>query len=67
MDNVGVCNEVNQANYKAFKQNNIEIPFLQPVQYSMVWPPEAAADDCALHPLEPPRLHATPDSAKLTG
>ena len=40
MDNVGICNEVNQTNWKAFKQNNIEIPFPQQVEYSMVWPPE---------------------------
>jgi potassium efflux system protein len=40
MDNVGICSEVNQAIWKAFKEHNIEIPFPQQVQYSMVWPPE---------------------------
>ena len=40
MDNVGICSEVNQAIWHAFKDNNIEIPFPQHVEYSMVWPPE---------------------------
>ena len=40
MDNVGICSEVNQAIWHAFKANNIEIPFPQQVEYSMVWPPE---------------------------
>lgn len=40
MDNVGICSEVNQAIWLAFKQQNIEIPFPQQVEYSMVWPPE---------------------------
>ena len=40
MDNVGICSEVNQAIWTAFKQHNIEIPFPQQVEYSMVWPPE---------------------------
>ena len=40
MDNVGICSEVNQAIWHAFKDNNIEIPFPQQVEYSMVWPPE---------------------------
>jgi small-conductance mechanosensitive channel len=40
MDNVGICSEVNQAIWQAFKENNIEIPFPQQVEYSMHWPPE---------------------------
>ena len=40
MDNVGICSEVNQAIWHAFKRQNIEIPFPQQVEYSMVWPPE---------------------------
>ena len=40
MDNVGICSEVNQAIWHAFKSHNIEIPFPQQVEYSMVWPPE---------------------------
>ena len=40
MDNVGICSEVNQAIWTAFKRHNIEIPFPQQVEYSMVWPPE---------------------------
>ena len=40
MDNVGICSEVNQAIWHAFKANNIEIPFPQQVEYSMTWPPE---------------------------
>ena len=40
MDNIGICSEVNQAIWHAFKTNNIEIPFPQQVEYSMVWPPE---------------------------
>jgi small-conductance mechanosensitive channel len=40
MDNVGICSEVNQAIWRAFKEHNIEIPFPQQVEYSMVWPPE---------------------------
>jgi small-conductance mechanosensitive channel len=40
MDNVGICSEVNQAIWHAVKRQNIEIPFPQQVEYSMVWPPE---------------------------
>lgn len=40
MNNVGICSDVNQAIWLAFKQQNIEIPFPQQVEYSMVWPPE---------------------------
>ena len=40
MDNAGICSEVNQAIWHAFKAQNIEIPFPQQVEYSMVWPPE---------------------------
>jgi small-conductance mechanosensitive channel len=40
MDNVGICSEVNQAIWHAFKRQNIEIPFPQQVEYSMMWPPE---------------------------
>lgn len=40
MDNIGICSEVNQAIWRAFKTHSIEIPFPQQVEYSMVWPPE---------------------------
>jgi len=40
MDNVGICSEVNQAIWQAFRDNSIEIPFPQHVEYSMQWPPE---------------------------
>ena len=40
MDNVTICSEVNQAIWRAFKLQGIEIPFPQQVEYSMVWPPE---------------------------
>jgi len=40
MNNIGICSEVNQAIWRAFGQQGIEIPFPQQVQYSMVWPPE---------------------------
>ncbi len=40
MDSVGICSEMNQAIWHAFKAHNIEIPFPQQVEYSMVWPPE---------------------------
>ncbi|NDF62827.1 MAG: mechanosensitive ion channel protein MscS, partial [Synechococcaceae bacterium WBB_3_034] len=33
MDNVGICSEVNQAIWTAFKQHGIEIPFPQQVQH----------------------------------
>jgi potassium efflux system protein len=39
MDNVGICSEVNQAIWHAFKRHNIEIPFPQQVQYELPWPP----------------------------
>jgi potassium efflux system protein len=40
MDNIGICSEVNQAIWRAFQREGIEIPFPQQVEYSMVWPPE---------------------------
>ena len=40
MNNIGICSEVNQAIWRAFSQQGIEIPFPQQVQYAMVWPPE---------------------------
>lgn len=40
MDNVGICSEVNQAIWQAFRENSIDIPFPQHVEYSMQWPPE---------------------------
>lgn len=35
-----ISSAVNQAIWHAFKRENIEIPFPQQVEYSMVWPPE---------------------------
>ena len=49
MDNVGICSEVNQAIWSAFKQHNIEIPFPQQVEYSMVWPPERQQPNIEQH------------------
>jgi small-conductance mechanosensitive channel len=40
MDNVGICSDVNQAIWQVFRQNGIEIPFPQQVQYPLAWPPE---------------------------
>ena len=40
MDNVEICSEVNQAIWRAFQQQGIEIPFPQQVQYSMQWLPD---------------------------
>lgn len=44
MDNVGICSEVNQAIWRAFRDNSIEIPFPQHVEYSMQWPPGAPSN-----------------------
>ncbi len=44
MDNVGICSEVNQAIWRAFRDNSIEIPFPQHVEYSMQWPPRAPSN-----------------------
>jgi len=40
LDNSSISSEVSQARGHAFKQQDIEIPFPQQVEYSMVWPPE---------------------------
>jgi len=44
LDNGGICSEVNQAIWHAFKRNNIEIPFPQQVQYELPWPPKEGAE-----------------------
>ena len=44
MDNVVICSEVNQAIWRAFRDNSIEIPFPQHVEYSMQWPPGAPSN-----------------------
>jgi small-conductance mechanosensitive channel len=41
MDNVGICSDVNQSIWQAFRRDGIEIPFPQQVQYPMTWPPES--------------------------
>jgi potassium-dependent mechanosensitive channel len=41
MENVGICSDVNQAIWQAFRRDGIEIPFPQQVQYPMTWPPES--------------------------
>ena len=45
MDNVGICSEVNQAIWHAFSEHNIEIPFPQQVQYSLLGAPEQYLPD----------------------
>jgi small-conductance mechanosensitive channel len=40
MDNVGICSDVNQAIWQVFRQNGIEIPFPQSVQYTLDGLPE---------------------------
>jgi potassium-dependent mechanosensitive channel len=40
IDNVGICSDVNQAIWQAFRQNGIEIPFPQSVQYTLDGLPE---------------------------
>jgi small-conductance mechanosensitive channel len=40
LDNSSISSEVYQAIWHAFKTKDIEIPFPQQVEYSMVWPPE---------------------------
>jgi small-conductance mechanosensitive channel len=40
LDNSSISSEVYQAIWHAFKAKDIEIPFPQQVEYSMVWPPE---------------------------
>jgi potassium efflux system protein len=40
MDNIGICSEVNQAIWRAFQRDGIDIPFPQQVQYELSWPPE---------------------------
>ena len=40
MDNVGICSDVNQAIWQAFRRDGIEIPFPQSVQYTLDGLPE---------------------------
>ncbi|MEN9862235.1 MAG: hypothetical protein RLZZ515_2717 [Cyanobacteriota bacterium] len=40
MDNVGICSDVNQAIWQAFRREGIEIPFPQSVQYTLDGLPE---------------------------
>lgn len=40
MDNVSICSAVNTAVWQAFRQQGIEIPFPQRVQYSISGPPD---------------------------
>jgi small-conductance mechanosensitive channel len=39
MDNIGICSDVNQAIWRAFQEQGIEIPFPQQVQYELPGPP----------------------------
>ncbi|MFM8259082.1 MAG: mechanosensitive ion channel family protein [Vulcanococcus sp.] len=41
LDNGSICSEMNQAIWQAFRQNHIEIPFPQQVQYDLPWPAPA--------------------------
>jgi small-conductance mechanosensitive channel len=40
MDNVSICSAVNAAVWQAFRQEGIEIPFPQRVQYTLTGPPD---------------------------
>ena len=44
MDNGGICSEVNQAIWRAFAENGIEIPFPQQVHYERPWPATTTAE-----------------------
>jgi small-conductance mechanosensitive channel len=54
MDNVGICSDVNQAIWQAFRQNGIEIPFPQSVQYTLVGLPEGPQSHADQAPNESP-------------
>jgi potassium efflux system protein len=54
MDNVGICSDVNQAIWLAFRREGIEIPLPQQVQYEMAWPPEDHTSNRFRAPTEKP-------------
>ncbi len=49
MDNVSICSAVNQAIWEAFRQQDIEIPFPQQVEYQMAWPPQSQQQELGPH------------------
>ncbi len=49
MDNVSICSAVNQAIWEAFRQQDIEIPFPQQVEYQMAWPPQSKQQELGTH------------------
>ncbi len=73
MDNVGICSAVHTAIWRAFKAEDIEIPFPQQVQYPMAWPPEAqqgfngAVPHSGRGALPPPTPAGPPIPAPATG
>ncbi len=49
MDNVSICSAVNQAIWEAFRQQDIELPFPQQVEYQMAWPPQSQQQELGPH------------------
>jgi len=50
MDNVSICSAVNAAVWQAFRQEGIEIPFPQRVQYTLPGPPDPVSPSSLIEP-----------------